>query len=72
MFTIQKMIDFKSLSLLAAVCILPLCLAVPVLCTAAVPANPAARMSNIIDPPEIPLPIPPPLCRGTMAMERTA
>ena len=72
MFTIQKMIGSKSLSLLT-VCILPLCLAIPALCTAASPANPAARMSSIIDPPEIPFPPPPPsLCQGTTAMEQTA
>ena len=73
MFTIQKMIGSKSLSLLA-VCILPLCLAVPALGTAASPADPAARMSSIIDPPEIPFPKPPPPppCQGTTAMEQTA
>jgi len=70
MITIRKKIDFKSLSLLA-VCILPLCLAVPAQHTAASPANPL--LSSIIDPPELPLPIPPPqLYQGTTAMERTA
>ncbi len=57
MIAIQKMIGSKSL---LAVCILPLCLAVPAQHTAASPANPAARMSSIIDPPEFPLPPPPP------------
>lgn len=79
MFTARKMIDSTSLWLLA-VCILPLCLAIPALGTAASPANLAARadhlllplISSIIDPPEIPLPFPPPLCQGTMAMEQTA
>jgi len=79
MFTIRKMIDSVSLELIA-VCILPLCLAIPALCTAASPANLAApadnllppRISSTIDPPEIPLPFPPPLRQGTMAMERTA
>jgi hypothetical protein len=78
MITVRKMIDSVSLELLA-VCILPLCLAIPALCTAASPANPAARADHLllpmissIDPPEIPLPFPPPLRQGTMAMERTA
>jgi len=72
MFAIQKMIGSKSHWLLTA-CILPLCLAIPALCTAASPANPAARMSSIIDPPEIPFPMPPPPpCQRAMAMERTA
>lgn len=81
MFTIQKTIDFNPLSLLAA-CILPLCLAVPALGTAASPANPAARagdlllpaISSMIDPPEIPFPKPPPPppCQGTTPVEQTA
>lgn len=79
MSAFRKMIDSVSLELLA-VCILPLCLAVPVLCRTASLANPAARaddrllplISSTIDPPEIPLPFPPPLRQETMAMERTA
>jgi len=79
MSAIRKMIDSVSLELLA-VCILPLCMAIPALCTAASPANPATRadclllplISSAIDPPEIPLPFPPPLRQGTRVMERTA
>jgi hypothetical protein len=71
MSTTRKMIDFKSLWLLAA-CVLPLCLAVP--------ANPAARaddlllpvISSIVDPPEIILPKPPPAFQGATAMEQAA
>ena len=79
MITIQKMIGSGSHWLL--VCILPLCLAVPALCTAASPANPAALANHlrlasyglVDDPPEIfiPKPFPPP-CQGTMAMEQTS
>jgi hypothetical protein len=76
MFTTRKMIDSTSLWLLA-VCILPLCLAIPALGAAASPANPAARaddlllpmISSTIDPPEIPFPKPPPAYQGTTAME---
>lgn len=79
MFTTRKVIDSTSLWLLA-VCILPLCLAIPALGTAASPANPAARadglllplMSSIIDPPEFPFPKPPPPCQGAAALEQTA
>ncbi len=79
MSTIRKMIESKSLQMLG-VCILPLCLIVPALSAAATPANPAARadgllrpmISQIIDPPDIPLPKPPPSCPGTTAMEQTA
>ena len=78
MIAIRKMIDSVSLELLA-VCILPLCLAIPALGTAASPANPAARADHrllpricSVDPPEIPLPFPPPLRQGTMAMEQVA
>jgi len=78
MIAIRKMIDSVSLELIA-VCILPLCLAVPALYTTASPANPAAPADDLllprissIDPPEIPLPFPPPLRQGTMAMEQIA
>jgi hypothetical protein len=65
MFTNRKMIESKSLF---AVSILSLCLAIPALCTAASPASPGARMSSIIDPPEILLPPPPPsLYQGSAA-----
>jgi hypothetical protein len=74
MITIRKMIDSVSLELLA-VCILPLCLAIPALCTAASPANPAAPADNLllpmisstIDPPEIPFPKPPPASPANLA-----
>jgi hypothetical protein len=70
MITICKKIDSKPL---LAVCALSLCLAIPALCAAASPASPAARLSSIIDPPEIVFPPPPPsLHQGTPAMEQTA
>lgn len=69
MFAIQKMID-SGLRWLLTVCILPLCLAVSALGTAASPANPAARAGDlplplissrkVIDPPDIIFPKPPP------------
>jgi hypothetical protein len=79
MFTIQKMIDSVSPWLLT-VCVLPLCLAIPAPCAAATSADLAAQaddlllpmISNIIDPPEIPLPMPPPFHQGATAMEQTA
>ena len=79
MFTTRKMIDSRSLSLLA-VCALALNLAIPALCIAASPANPAARaddlrlpsISSIVDPPEIPLPKPPPAFQGATEMEQAA
>lgn len=83
MFAFRKMIDSGALWLFA-VCILPLCLAVPALAAAASPANPAARaddlllplISSIIDPPDIffpkPPPPPPPAYQGATAMEQTA
>jgi hypothetical protein len=79
MFAIKKVIVSKSSQMLAA-CILPLCLVIPALCTAVSPANLATRaddlllpvISSIIDPPEIPLPPPPPAHQGTTAMEQRA
>ena len=68
MFTTRKMIDSGSRWLLA-VCILPLCLAIPVPCAAASSANLAAELticsclsgpSRLAAPPEIFIPKPPP------------
>ena len=79
MSTMRKMIGSRSLRLLVLGFFL-LCLAIPALSTAASPANPAARaddpllplISGILDPPEYPIPKPPPACQGTTAMEQMA
>jgi len=71
MSTMRKMIDSVSLELLA-VCILALCLAIPALSAARADGPLLPLISSTIDPPEIPLPFPPPLCQGTMARERAA
>ena len=66
MITFRKMIDSTSLWLLA-VCILPLCLALPALCTRASSADLAAQANHRLlasngraDLPEIFFPKPPP------------
>ncbi|HVR95623.1 MAG TPA: hypothetical protein VMW27_03345 [Thermoanaerobaculia bacterium] len=67
MFNIQKVID-SGFPWLFTVCILPLCLIVPALGTAASSANPSARnddrllpsISSLVDQPEILVPKPPP------------
>ena len=80
MSTLRKMNDSRSPRLLVIGFFL-LCLAVPAMSTAASPASLAARpddpllplISQIIDPPEIPIPKPPPpACLGPTAIEQMA